>query len=82
MKTWHHSQHVALEKKIYRTVILARTNEDYRIRYPQEAKDCKNTTFKQPHKEAIKRVEHEHNLWCKLHVTPAVDRPKRLNRNE
>ncbi len=81
MHSWHHSLHKAKEKKIYRSVILAKTNDDYRMKYPSEAKDCIKTTFKQPHPEAIKRIEHDHDLMCQLRLVPAVERPHRWSRN-
>ncbi len=80
MKNWHYSLHQALEKQKYRAVILAHVNPDYRLKYPAEARVSSKITQNNMNIEAVKRIEHAHELRCKLGSVPSVDRPARFNR--
>ncbi len=79
---WEKATKRALEKKLYRAIHLARTNLDYQITYPSE---CRENSEKKIlsccHPEAKKRITHDHLKILQLSVVPAVDRPKRMNRN-
>ncbi len=82
MKSWDYSIEKALNKKLYRTIHLCRTNPDYRLKYPSEARldpELKNIT--KVNIEARKRVIHEHGQAVKMSMAPRVIRPKRLNRS-
>ncbi len=82
MKSWAYSIDRALEKKLYRTIHLCRTNPDYRLKYPAETKlDTNRQNTMKINTEARKRVEHEHILMLKRNIVPNVIRPKRLNRS-
>ncbi len=78
---WEKACKRALAKKQYRSIQLARTNPDYRMKYPNECRDnpeCKVLT--ECHPEAQKRILEEHEKILQLAIVPPVDRPKRMNR--
>ncbi len=78
---WHIHQHKALETKLERAIHLARTNPDYRRKYPNEARDNpKLEVRKECHKEAQIRILQEHKQICLRAEVPSVARPPRLNR--
>ncbi len=78
---WHKHQHKALQKKLYRAIHLARNNPDYRLKYPNEARDNpKQEVRKTCHKEAEIRILKEHEQICNRARVPDVERPKRMNR--
>ncbi len=70
----------ALEKQLYRSIHLSRTNQDYQIKFPNECRDNPNGLSK-CHPEAQKRLLKEHEKILRLSIMPTVIRPKRLNRN-
>ncbi len=78
---WHKVQHKALQKSLYRAIHLARCNPDYRLKYPNEARDNpKNEVKKECHKEAQIRILKDHEMKCRRAHVPPVQRPKRMNR--
>ncbi len=81
MHNWNHCLKRAEKHQLYRAVILARVNPDYRMMYPAEARNSENITQTKMNIEAVKRIEHDHQVRKKLSLVPIVDRPKRLNRN-
>ncbi len=82
MKSWTYSIEKALQKKLYRSIHLCRTNPDYRIQHPAEAKlDPKLQNITKVNTEAEKRIIHKHEVMVKLAIPPKVIRPKRLNRS-
>ncbi len=81
MHNWKHSQDAALKKALYRSIHLCRTNPDYRMRYPSEAKaNPKGLVLLEPHPEAVKRITHDYMVRIRNAFQPAVERPKRLNK--
>ncbi len=78
---WHKWQHKHLEKMLYRAIHLARNNPDYRLKYPNEARDNpKQEVRKECHKEAHIRILKEHQHLLEAATVPIVERPKRFNR--
>ncbi len=78
---WPHQLHNALLHQMQRSIDLARTNPDYKIKHPNECRDnpdCK--VLKECHPEAKKRLLEEHEKIIRLASVPDVDRPQRLNR--
>ncbi len=73
---WHKYEHKHLAKMLYRSIHL-RNNPDYRIKYPNECKNCPNTG---PHPEAKIRILKEHEQCLAKALMPTVTRPVRLNR--
>jgi len=66
---------------LYRAIHLARNNVDYRIKYPNEARDNPNSEIrKECHKEAHIRILKDHKHMLEHNITPTVDRPHRFNR--
>lgn len=81
--SWRNHQDKALQKKLDRSIHLARTNPDYQIKYPSEARDNPDRLLlSEPHVEAVKRITHDHLVRIKHITTPAVERPQRLNKLE
>ncbi len=81
MHSWHHSLHKALDHKLYRAIHLARTNQDYRLKYPAEVRaNPQGLVLTECHKEAAIRIQKVHDLLCKRTFVDPVDRPKRWNR--
>ncbi len=79
--TWDKQRKKALKHQYQRSIDLARTNDDYKIKYPNECREnpeCK--VLKECHPEAQKRLLQEHEKILRLAVVPDVDRPVRLNR--
>ncbi len=74
----------ALEKQLYRSIHLARTNPDYQIAHPTETKfqlskaESGNCHECQP--DAVKRITEAVTKKQQFYIMPAVERPKRLNR--
>ncbi len=78
---WHKNQHKHLAKMLYRAIHLARNNPDYRLKYPNEARDNpKLEVRKECHKEAHIRILKEHEHLLESVKVPTVERPQRLNR--
>jgi len=81
MHNWKTSQQRALAKALYRSIHLCRTNEDYRMKYPAEAKaNPKNIVLLQPHPEAVKRITRDYASRIRNSFFPPVERPARLNK--
>ncbi len=81
MHSWTHCLERALEKALYRSIHLCRTNPDYRLKYPAEARaNSGGKVMLQPNPEAKKRILHEHEVRIRNNLVPIVDRPKRFNR--
>ncbi len=81
MHSWKHSLDRALEKQLYRSIHLCRTNPDYRLSFPAEvAKNPNRKVLLEPNPEAKKRILHEHEVRIRNNLMPTVERPKRLNR--
>ncbi len=81
MHSWRHCIERALDKQLYRSIHLCRTNPDYKLRFPNEVK--LNPTGKlllSPNQEARKRILHEHEVRIRNNIVPKIDRPKRFNR--
>ncbi len=82
MKNWTYSINKALEKQYVRSIHLCRTNPDYRILHPAEAKqNPTNKVLVSPTVEAKKRIDHEHEVRIRNNFPPAVERPKRFNKS-
>ncbi len=78
---WHKYEHKHLEKMLYRAIHLARNNLDYRLKYPNEARDNpKLEVRKECHKEAHIRILKEHQHQLERAKVPTTIRPTRLNR--
>ncbi len=81
MHSWEHSIERALEKQLYRSIHLCRTNPDYRLKYPAEFKENPSgKLLTVPTASARKRILHEHEVRIRNNIVPTVERPKRLNR--
>ncbi len=79
---WERQQSKSLSKKLYRSIQLCRCNPDYQIKYPNEFRDLnKYASINKLHPEAMKRINHEHEVRLKMSTMPTVIRPVRLNRN-
>ncbi len=80
--SWHHQQKKSLSKQLYRAIHLERCNPDYQVKYPSEHREnseCK--VLAECHQEAQKRIQHDHLARIERVTPPAVERPKRLNKN-
>ncbi len=78
---WHKYEHKHLEKMLYRAIHLARNNPDYRLKYPNEARDNpKQEVRNECHKEAAIRILKEHQHQLEFAKVPTTIRPMRLNR--
>jgi len=78
---WHKYEHKHLEKMLYRAIHLARNNPDYRLKYPNEARDNpKQEIRKECHKEAAIRILADHKHQLERAQVPNTIRPQRLNR--
>ncbi len=81
MRNWKVATERALQHQLYRAIHLARTNPDYQIKYPNELRNNpEHKVLNHCHKEAEKRLLHEHENIVRLAFIPDVERPKRLNR--
>ncbi len=81
MHSWRHCIERALDKQLYRSIHLGRTNSDYRLRFPNEVKsNPEGKVLSSPNLEAKKRILHEHEVRVRNNIVPTVDRPKRFNR--
>ncbi len=78
---WHKYEHKHLQKMLYRAIHLARNNPDYRLKYPNEARDNPtNKVLTECHKEAHIRILKEHQHQIERAMVPNTERPVRLNR--
>ncbi len=78
---WHKYEHKHLEKMLYRAIHLARNNPNYRLKYPNEARDNpKQEVRKTCHKEAEIRILKEHTQCLDKAKVPVPVRPARFNR--
>ncbi len=81
MHSWRHCIERALDKQLYRSIHLCRTNSDYRLRFPNEVRENpEGKVLSSINKEARKRILHEHEVRVRNNIVPIVDRPKRFNR--
>ncbi len=81
MHSWRHCIERALAKQLYRSIHLCRTNEDYRLRFPEEVRlNPERKLLLSPSKQAEKRILHEHEVRVRNNIVPVVERPKRFNR--
>ncbi len=81
MKNWPICRERALQHQLVRAIHLSRTNPDYQVKYPAESRaNPDHKVLSHCHKEAEKRILHEHETILRLAAVPDVERPKRLNR--
>ncbi len=81
VRNWKVCVDRALEHKLYRAIHLARSNPDYQIKYPSELRNNpEGKVLLHCHKEAEKRIIHDHEKMIRLSIVPTVERPKRFNR--
>ncbi len=78
---WHKYEHKHLQKMLYRAIHLARNNPDYRLKYPNEARDNpKLEVRKTCHKEAEARILKDHMHMLEKAKVPTTATPARFNR--
>jgi len=75
---WAKQVHICEEKHLFKSIIQARTNPDYKINHPAE---CKNLAGFTVHPEAKVRILKELAKKIKSITPPPVIRPNRYNRS-
>ncbi len=81
MHFWDKQRKKALDKLLYRSIHLCRSNIDYQIKHPNETRaNPENKILIQCHPEAKIRITKEFLKRMKMNTVPKVDRPHRLNR--